>query len=120
MQLIKMGGELNYGAMVMWKTPGFETNDLGYLREADQILPVIFIGFHEKDPKGIYRYYNINATLVSLFNFGGDWTYRSIEGNFNIQFYKLLVIIYWWEPGWQITFNRDAERRSNDENARKL
>jgi hypothetical protein len=86
MQLVKNEGELNYGALVMWKTPGFETNDLGYLREADQILPVIFIGFHEKDPKGIFRSYNINGNLVSIFNFGGDWLYKSFEGNFNMNF----------------------------------
>jgi len=86
MQLIKMGGELNYGALVMWKTPGFETNDLGYLRQADQILPVIFVGFHEKDPKGIYNSYNINTNIVTMFNFGGDWMYKGFEGNFNMNF----------------------------------
>lgn len=86
MQIMKLEGKWNFGTLVAYKTPGFETNDLGYLREADQVLPVIFVSYRQFDPKGIYRSYYINANVVSLFNFGGDWLYKGLEGGYNINF----------------------------------
>ena len=41
MQMMKLNGHWNFIGAVIWKTPGFETNDLGYIREADQILTCI-------------------------------------------------------------------------------
>jgi hypothetical protein len=40
MQIMKLNGHWNFESVTTWKTPGFETNDLGYMREADQILSV--------------------------------------------------------------------------------
>jgi hypothetical protein len=46
MQLMKLNGKWNFLGAVPWKTPGFETNDLGYLRQSDQIFPVLWAGFN--------------------------------------------------------------------------
>jgi hypothetical protein len=43
---MKLNGHLNLMGAVTWKTPGFETNDMGYLREADQILAVVWAGYN--------------------------------------------------------------------------
>ena len=43
-QLTKLNGHWNFMYATTWKTPGFETNDLGYIREADQTLTVLWAG----------------------------------------------------------------------------
>lgn len=84
MQIMKMNGHWNFLGCVIWKTPGFETNDLGYIREADQILTVLWAGYNQWEPKGIYRSYNINGDVFIVNNFGGNWVSKGIEGNARI------------------------------------
>lgn len=72
MQIMKMDGHWNFMSATLWKTPGFETNDLGYIREADQILSVLWAGYNVWEPKGIYRRFNINSDVFSIWNFGGE------------------------------------------------
>jgi hypothetical protein len=86
MQLMKMNGKWNYIGAILWKTPGFETNDLGYLRQADQVLSVLWAGFNQYDPKGIYRSYNINADIYTVWNFGGDPVQQGFEGSASMNF----------------------------------
>ncbi|TAL60816.1 MAG: hypothetical protein EPN88_15375, partial [Bacteroidetes bacterium] len=72
MQIMKLNGHWNFLSATLWKTPGFETNDLGYTREADQIISILWTGYNQWEPKGIYRRYNINGDIYSVYNFGGD------------------------------------------------
>jgi hypothetical protein len=84
MQLVKRNGHWNFMSATLWKTPGFETNDLGYMREADQILSFIWAGYSVWDPKWIYKSYNIGADFYGITNFGGDWTGGGLEWNANM------------------------------------
>jgi hypothetical protein len=81
MQLQKLNGHLNAVACVIWKTPGFETNDLGYMQQADNVLSVLWAGYHQWEPKGIYRSFNINGDLFFVNNFGGTIIGKGIEFN---------------------------------------
>ncbi len=81
MQIMKMNGHLFLLGAVSWKTPGFETNDLGYLREADQILSAIVAGYSQWEPKWIYRNYNFNGDVYMVNNFGGDLSGKGFEWN---------------------------------------
>lgn len=83
-QLVKQNGHWNFMAASIWKTPGFEINDLGYMREADQILSLLWAGYNVWDPKWIYRQYNINADFYGVNNFGGNWTGGGFEWNANM------------------------------------
>ncbi|MGE5418849.1 MAG: DUF5916 domain-containing protein [Chloroflexota bacterium] len=84
MQLMKMDGHWNFMSATLWKTPGFETNDLGFIREADQVLSVLWFGYNEWEPKGIYRRFNINSDVFSVWNFGGDHLNYGYEWNANM------------------------------------
>ncbi|HPT21376.1 MAG TPA: DUF5916 domain-containing protein, partial [Bacteroidales bacterium] len=86
MQLQKLDGHLNLMGCVTWKTPGFETNDMGYLREADQILSVLWAGYNIWEPKWIYRRINLNLDVYATNNFGGDITGSGLEYNGNVNF----------------------------------
>ena len=84
MQVTKLNGHWNFISATLWKTPGFETNDLGYIREADQVLSLLWAGYNVWDPKWIYRRYNINFDIYSLWNFGGNNTGKGFEWNANM------------------------------------
>jgi hypothetical protein len=84
MQIMKLNGHLNLLGCVIWKTPGFETNDLGYIREADQVLTVLWAGYNAWEPKWIYRRYNLNGDVYFTNNFGGDITSKGFEWNANM------------------------------------
>ena len=85
MQLLKLNGHWNFQNAVIWKTPGFEINDLGYLREADQIVTLVWAQYNQYQPKGIYRKYNINSDMYSIWNFGGNNTAKGFEWNANME-----------------------------------
>jgi len=84
LQLMKLNGHVNIMGVVTWKTPGFETNDLGYIREADQILSVMWVGYNQWEPKWIYRRYNVSMDVYSVWNFGGDFVTQGFEYNGSI------------------------------------
>jgi hypothetical protein len=81
MQILKLNGHWNFMTSTTWKSPGFELNDIGFLREADQILSVLWAGYNQWEPKGIYRNYNINGDFYSFWNFGGNQLGKGFEWN---------------------------------------
>jgi hypothetical protein len=86
MQVMKLDGHWNFLYSTIWKTPGFETNDLGFIREADQILNLFWVGYNQWDPKGIYRRFNINSDIYTIHNFGGVSMGQGLELNGNMGF----------------------------------
>jgi hypothetical protein len=83
-QIIKQNGNWNFMGVSIWKSPGFETNDVGYLREANQILSVLWGQYQQFEPKWIYRRYSINADVYSVLNFEGDQLGKGLEWNANM------------------------------------
>ncbi len=83
-QIMKLNGHWNLMSATIWKTPGFETNDIGYVREADQVLSVLWTQYNQYEPKWIYRKYNINSDVYSAWNFGGDNVSKGYEWNANM------------------------------------
>jgi hypothetical protein len=86
MQIQKLNGHLNVLGCLIWKTPGFEINDLGYMQQADNVLSVLWVGYNQWEPKGIYQRFNINGDLFLANNFGGTITGKGIEFNPSMTF----------------------------------
>ena len=84
LQILKQNGNWNFMGVSIWKSPGFETNDVGYLREANSILSVLWGQYQQFEPKGIYRRYSINADVYSVLNFEGDHLAKGFEWNANM------------------------------------
>ncbi|MGD0753858.1 MAG: DUF5916 domain-containing protein [Bacteroidales bacterium] len=84
MQILKLNGHWNFMNATTWKTPGFETNDLGYMREADQIMSVLWAQYNQYQPAWIYRKFNINSDIYSVWNFGSSNTAKGYEWNANM------------------------------------
>lgn len=84
MQVMKLNGHWNFLGAILWKTPGFETNDLGYMRTTDQILGVLWAGYSQFNPKWIYKSFNLNSDFYGISNFGGNLVGGGYEWNANI------------------------------------
>lgn len=80
------GGHWRYVTGLMWRSPGFEINDMGYLRQADNIMQYVWAGYSIWEPVWIFRRFNINFNQWSGWNFGGDNTYNGGNVNFWTQF----------------------------------
>ncbi len=66
-QLTKTGGgNWNIFSIITWKSPEFEINDIGNMRESDQIIQVNAVSYREWEPKKFYRSYNIGVNQFSL------------------------------------------------------
>jgi hypothetical protein len=68
---------------VRWMSPGFDLNDVGYLRQADGILNEAKLEFTEFRPRGVLRSYGFSVSREDAWDFGGLKTDGStgVEGS---------------------------------------
>ncbi|MCD6091956.1 MAG: carbohydrate binding family 9 domain-containing protein, partial [Bacteroidales bacterium] len=86
LQLIRQKGHWTHLAVVLWKTPGFELNDMGYLRQADQLFTMFWGQYRVWEPKGIYRSWNLSGDYYNVWDFGGSLLGHGLEFNGNMNF----------------------------------
>lgn len=72
---------LQFGWFLSWKTPGVELNDVGYMRSADNILPIFWAGYNFTKPFGIFRTISLNTDHWTTVDFGGK--YQGYGGDFS-------------------------------------
>ncbi|MBC8385270.1 MAG: carbohydrate binding family 9 domain-containing protein [Candidatus Cloacimonetes bacterium] len=72
---------IKYQTGVSWRSPGFEINDIGYLRRADQINQFTWLGYWINQPFGIFRKFSVNANQWCNWDFGGINTSNSVNLN---------------------------------------
>ncbi len=78
----KISGEtLRFSSFAGFKTPGFDSNDLGYLRRADERTVSNWVQLRDFSPGKYVRTRNINFNQWAGWNFGGDRLY--VGGNIN-------------------------------------
>ena len=75
----KVSGLVRGGALFQRLTPGFESNDIGFLSQADQQTANLFVGLDTRKPKHFWRRANAFFTLFSQFNAAGMPTARYPE-----------------------------------------
>lgn len=84
--LAKYGGRLKFMAATAWKSPGLELNDVGYMRQADNILEVFWMGYRIYEPFSIFRNLNLNFNQWTEWNFAGELTGPGGNINAHTQF----------------------------------
>lgn len=67
-----------WGAGAAFESPGFELNDAGRLRSADDIDAWINIRYRENEPGPLFRTYRIALSTDRGWNFGGDRQYAAL------------------------------------------
>jgi hypothetical protein len=103
----KIGGGHWRGSLnTYWVSPGFEVNDVGFLRQADIVRNSLWIGYREFEPGKFLRRYGINLNAWNFNTFGGERTATggNINGNFTL-------LNYW--GGWG-GINREVSATSTN------
>ena len=78
----KIAGEtIRFSSFFGYKSPGFDTNDLGFMRRADERNQSNWIQWRNFRPGKYVRTRNFNINQYQGWNFGGDRTYSG--GNIN-------------------------------------
>ncbi len=77
---------LNFGMFFNWKSPGIELNDVGFIRNTDQLFPIFWASYQFLKPFSVFRSLRFNSSLWSSWDFSG--THMGVGGNFgaNMQF----------------------------------
>ena len=76
-------GLWKYEAGITWLSPGLELNDIGYLREADQINQANEVNYFVNKPVSIFHTYSINLEQFNSWNFNGS--YLGSGGHLNVR-----------------------------------
>ncbi|MFO7575493.1 MAG: DUF5916 domain-containing protein [Bacteroidales bacterium] len=100
-QFGKVGGNWNFLFFTIWKSPGFESNDLGYLRKADEIGQLFWSGYSINKPFGIFNRVRFNTNLYNFWDFGGTRT--GTGGNLSI--YTQFKNMWSTSIGYNISLN---------------
>jgi len=74
---------LNY---VTFRSPGLEFNDVGYLKQADEIQQLFWLRYRKFKQFGIFRWASANFTEYISWDFGWENTNKGIDLNANGQF----------------------------------
>jgi hypothetical protein len=75
------GEEVRFSSVASFKSPGFDANDLGFMRRADDISQSNWIQFRRDRPSARVRSFRWNLNQWSSHNFDGDLQY--VGGNVN-------------------------------------
>jgi hypothetical protein len=86
MTLAKYGGNLVFQGGVTWRSPGLEINDIGFMRNADEINHFFWGGYRINKPFSIFRRFQVNYNHWSSWDFSGKHLYLAYNTNFNTQF----------------------------------
>ena len=75
------GGFWRLGTGGQLRTPGFETNDAGYIRETDYAIQFVYAGYDHSTAQGPFNRWRLNANAWWGWDFDGNRV--SLGGNLN-------------------------------------
>jgi hypothetical protein len=79
------GGHWTYSGRFMWRSPGLELNDMGYLRYADAINITAYAEYRIWEPIGILRSFNISSTTWRAWDYSGVRLHSGINLRIQMQ-----------------------------------
>ena len=82
--LTKNTGHIRAATGVISYSPGFEINDIGYIRSVDNISQFVWVQFYEWEQLGFLRQFRINFNQWANWDFSGLRT--NLGGNVNMHF----------------------------------
>jgi len=97
----KIAGDWRFSTGFDTRTPGFESNDLGFMREADRTIQWVWMQRRWQQPGKVFRSFFLNFNQWSVFNYGLDR--EALGGNMNLHF----TLLNYWNGG--MGFNGEFE-----------
>jgi hypothetical protein len=83
-EVMKTSGNWNGGTIMNVRSPGFEANDLGYQREADQVFNAAFVGYRRFTPGTTFRSWSVFSNVWTVHTFARER--NALGGNVNGNF----------------------------------
>ncbi len=98
-------GNFNFETGFAWRSPGFEINDLGFVRNADELNQFTWAGYSIRHPFSIFNRMSFNVNQWLDFDHSGRNLYQAFNFNTNAQF----------KNNWRYnaSISRENERISN-------
>ncbi|WP_420458244.1 DUF5916 domain-containing protein [Neolewinella sp.] len=87
--MLKVGnlaGNVIFETGATWRSPGFEINDIGFMRNADEINYFGWAARRWQEPFSIFRRFQINGNYYATFDFSGESLNQSINTNSHANF----------------------------------
>lgn len=85
------GGTWRYNAGIIWRSPELELNDVGFLRQADEIRQYANIRYQTTKSVGKFRRISAGFSQFTTYDFEGNYNRIQYEVNGNMQFQN-----NWW------------------------
>ncbi|HKK61752.1 MAG TPA: DUF5916 domain-containing protein [Bacteroidales bacterium] len=85
-QFGKQGSKWQWLFWTTWRSPKFETNDVGFLHHSDAIFQVFWAGYRFTEPFSIFRVMNIGLNQWSGWDFGANSNFYGGNINMFMQF----------------------------------
>lgn len=60
------GGHWRFGTGIQARSPGFDANDAGYMRDADYASTFLYLGYDQSAPQGVFRRWRLNANAWNV------------------------------------------------------
>ena len=80
-------GHVKFETGLTWRTPGLELNDIGFMREADEIQNYFGLTYSSLKPFGVFRSATVGYRHWSVWDFEGNYNYLDwdveVNGVFN-------------------------------------
>jgi hypothetical protein len=93
----KVSGVLTYGALYERFSPGFETNDLGFLSQADQQVSYAYAILQSKTPRSFWRKADVTVSQYNTFTAGGLPTANTTELDITAEFHNRTTLgLFMW------------------------
>jgi Domain of unknown function (DUF5916)/Carbohydrate family 9 binding domain-like len=99
------GGFWRYQAGFQTRSPEFETNDIGFLRDVDFTFGWGWVGYQHYLPTKHFRRWNLNANAWTSRSYGGEKT--GTGGNINGSF----QLSNWWNGWLGVNYQQGATSR---------
>lgn len=98
------GGHWRWNLGVQTRSPGFEINDMGYMRDVDEISQHIWLSYREYTPGKIFREYDISFTFWNNWDFAPTHTGQGMSLRSDFEF------LNYWNVNFDL--NRTQEHLS--------
>ena len=85
-RLGKSSGRLHSDVGAAWRSPGFEINDAGFVRNTDEINQFGWVGYSIRNPFSVFRRMSFNFNQWLDFEYGGENLYQAANFNTNAAF----------------------------------
>ena len=96
----KGNAKWNFSETFSWRSPGFDMNDIGYLKQADLLINETSAEYRQTDIWKIFRSNTVTLSQTNKWDYGGNALNNSINVNWNTMFLNRFELTLYESYGW--------------------